>query len=268
MTTALPCSRLCPAEGGSFPQIQRESRGATLRLAEGAMPTSLWWEAAERGDVRSLTSMLESGEPVDTQDPDGLTALHLATLHNRVDAVVLLLTYGANPSHQEARWGGTPLHRAAINGEVRVARALLVAKADTAAMYPGNHWTPLHEAAMHDHAPVASMLLDAGADRDALTLEQDTPLDLALKHGHSVTAATLRTWKPPYRSTSKPLHTKQRPPVTAAAAVEHATLDSTALMHGDLAVLGSLLVTALVPFLLSRLCCPEGPRLRGQRQAG
>ena len=235
-----------------------------------------WWDAASQGDVPRLTQLLESGHSVDAQDENGLTALHLATLHNSVSAVVLLLTHGANPSHQEARWGGTPLHRAAINGEVELARALLAAKAQTSARYPANEWTPLHEAAKHGWTRVAAALLEAGAAGDALTRERVTPLELAQQHGHAQTQALLRSWTPlnalgalERTAQAKALERftrlqgergGSRPWTSAAASGGGGGGGSSAVLPEDAGVLLALLVAALVPLVISRLCCCLLPR--------
>ena len=205
------------------------------------MPAS-WWEAAKRGDVDLLRLLLENGHEVDTQDANGLTALHLAALHNRVEAAVLLLEHGANPSHAEARWGGTPLHRAAINGDAKVAEALLEARAQPAARYPGNGWTPLHEAAMHGHAPVARLLLDFGAPRDAQTKQGETPFVLAAKQRHTATAGVLHAWQPHGQRSGL-----AAPTATVAA-------ESAAVLREDMGVLGALLLAAMLPVVVSRLC--------------
>ena len=53
-------------------------------------------------------------------------------------------------------------------------------------------WTALHEAAWWGHKNVAAVLLEAGAHASAPDKYDRTPLDLALRKGHSDVAELLR----------------------------------------------------------------------------
>lgn len=102
--------------------------------------------AALATDMRLLRALIARGARVDRAH-NGMTALLAATRdswHGRPEAVVTLLTNGANPSGTDAE-GNTPLHGAVLGAE----------------------------------PTVAAMLLDAGAAVDAVNAAGDTPLAIA-----------------------------------------------------------------------------------------
>ena len=68
--------------------------------------------AARKGDVSLVESMLQEGVPVDCVDRDGRTALSLAAYFNRTDVIRLLLQKGADVNKRD-RFGSTPVHWAA-----------------------------------------------------------------------------------------------------------------------------------------------------------
>lgn len=67
------------------------------------------------GDVASIKKLLCNGIYVNTIDADGRTALQFAVHYNHMDAVLLLLSKGADPTIQTKK-GNTTLHAAAANG--------------------------------------------------------------------------------------------------------------------------------------------------------
>jgi len=93
-------------------------------------------DAAKRGDVQGVRTLLEQGAQVDEKTtgiylglpPDtaelSYTALHFAALYGHTEVVKLLLDRGAN-INAKALYRKTPLHMAAFNGHIDVARLLL-----------------------------------------------------------------------------------------------------------------------------------------------
>ena len=69
--------------------------------------------AAMKGDVSLVESMLQEGVPVDCVDRDGRTALSLAAYFNRTDVIRLLLQKGADVNKRD-RFGEKPVHWAAM----------------------------------------------------------------------------------------------------------------------------------------------------------
>ncbi|MGY3229012.1 ankyrin repeat protein [Luteibacter sp. HA06] len=104
--------------------------------------------AALSPDIRLLRSLIARGAQVNRAQ-NGVTALLAATRdswHGRPEAVLTLLTNGANASATDAE-GNTPLHGAVLGAE----------------------------------PTVAAMLLDAGASVDAVNAAGDTPLAIACR---------------------------------------------------------------------------------------
>lgn len=133
-------------------------------------------EAAQRGDVEAVRSLLRDGADPNAAQPDGMTALHWAAARDQVEVAQVLLYAGAT-SRATTRLGGyTPLHIASRSGHTAVAKTLLDSGADP------NAWTttgatPLHLAADADAAGVIEALIAAGADVDAAdAFAQRTPL--------------------------------------------------------------------------------------------
>ena len=102
--------------------------------------------AARDGDVTTVVHMLKDGMPVDVSDGVGWTALHRATLRNRIDVIKLLLHEGADVNKQD-----------------------------------DDKDTPLHWAARYNYTEVARLLIQNGADVNIRNYLNKTPLDDARK---------------------------------------------------------------------------------------
>ncbi|MGA2708401.1 MAG: ankyrin repeat domain-containing protein [Steroidobacteraceae bacterium] len=81
------------------------------------------WQASESGDAIGLSSLLERPVDIDARDPQGRTALMLATLHARAAAVEVLLAHGADPNIPDTR-GMTPLDVARSQNQAQIVTAL------------------------------------------------------------------------------------------------------------------------------------------------
>jgi hypothetical protein len=91
---------------------------------------------AERGDAAVLETMLACGFDVEATDSDGVTALHRASMAGRVEAVRVLLEYGASVNALDGMFAAPPLvwategwrHESAPGADhVGVARLLIAA---------------------------------------------------------------------------------------------------------------------------------------------
>jgi len=87
------------------------------------------WAAAADGDLKAIGVKLENRVSVNAKAECGLVPLHVATLFNRLAAVELLLSSGADVSLTDAE-GNTALHMAAFLGHTDIVRVLLKAGAD------------------------------------------------------------------------------------------------------------------------------------------
>ena len=96
----------------SAPAVQSAVPMAVARLLDPAVELR---HAAGNGDMAALRAALERRPLIDARDKDGRSALMLAVLRGRGEAVDALLAAGADPNAADVH-GVTPLH-AALNGE-------------------------------------------------------------------------------------------------------------------------------------------------------
>ena len=115
--------------------------GATLPL-DGPLV-----DAARRGDVEAVESLLEQGADVNGAQGDGMTALHSAAERGHAGVAELLISAGAAVDVETRIGGYTPLHLASRGGHGRVVRMLLGAGGDPNTPTTNSGVTPLHLAA-------------------------------------------------------------------------------------------------------------------------
>lgn len=82
------------------------------------------FDAARAGDAQLLSELIARGSEIDARDPQGNTALILASYHGRLEAMDALLQAGANPNLADAR-GNTALMGALFKGETEITKRLL-----------------------------------------------------------------------------------------------------------------------------------------------
>jgi len=87
----------------------------------------IWFNAASRGDVKTLQQALTQGFDVNATDATKSTALHYASKHAHMDTMHLLVTAGADVNIQND-YLSTPLHLTEKN--IESIRILLEAGAD------------------------------------------------------------------------------------------------------------------------------------------
>ncbi|CAH8469321.1 unnamed protein product [Schistosoma rodhaini] len=129
---------------------------------------------------------------------DGQTPLRAAAFHNNHDMVKLLLSYGADPDHQDA-YGRTALYMLALEGQLDMADLLLHCPAPGASSRPGSSRLiganpvlsddegrfPLHVVTWLGNVNFVRILLQAGTPVDIRDREGRTPLQLAAWQGHA-----------------------------------------------------------------------------------
>jgi len=150
-------------------------------------------EAAREGKVSTITSLVDSGLPVDAPGEHGETALMVAAGAGKFAAVELLLSIGASmaliatedvPSTLGLVAGGTCVHAAAAAaGSELILDALLERDAAAVRARDALQNTPLHSAAAAGRASAVQACLARGSECDARNRAGCTPLALAASHG-------------------------------------------------------------------------------------
>src|SRR5688572_2758797 len=149
-------------------------------------------DAADRGDLASVRTLLGQKADVNAAREDGLTALHAAVHADRLDIADALLRAGANVTAKD-RYGLTPLYLASLNGNVALIQRLLDAGADANATNPGGE-TALMTATRTGAVPAMRLLLERGALVDAREPEfQQTALMIAVREDHPAAVDVLIT---------------------------------------------------------------------------
>lgn len=140
-------------------------------------------DAAEARNAELVRQLIERGEPVDTAQPDGMTALHWAVHHDDQEMVRRLLEAGTAVTTPN-RYGVTALSLACRNGTAPIVRMLLKAGANPNASLAGGE-TPLMTAARTGSVDCVNALLAAGAPIDATERRGQTALMWAAAEGHA-----------------------------------------------------------------------------------
>src|ERR1043165_4596480 len=160
---------------------------ATPAAAAGRVPLV---DAAERGDLAAVRTLLTQKADVAAAREDGLTALHAAVNADRLDVADALLKAGANASAKD-RYGITPIYLAALNGSAPLLQRLIDAGADPNATDPGGE-TALMTATRTGAVPAIRLLIERGAQVDAREPEfQQTALMIAVREDHAAAVDVL-----------------------------------------------------------------------------
>ena len=154
--------------------------------ALGAAANSPVADAARRGDLDAVKSLLHDGADVNAPLGDGMTALHWAAERGDVQMTSALVYAGANVATVTRIGQYTPLHIAARAGNPAVVKALLAANAAVDARTSPSGATALHLAAISGNVDVVNALIGARADVNAKEPEWDqTPIIFAAAAGRT-----------------------------------------------------------------------------------
>jgi ankyrin repeat protein len=158
----------------------------TLLLSGATTPESPVADAAMRGDVERVRSLLREGADVDAAQGDGMTALHWAAERGDADLADVLLDAGADVAAVTRLGDYAPLHLATKRGHARVVERLLEAGADPETRTSSGGVAPLHLAAAAGSVEAVRALLDHGTEVDAPEgMWRQTPLMYAAAAGRT-----------------------------------------------------------------------------------
>ena len=165
--------------------------GSPAGLAGLAGPDAPVADAAMRGDLDAVRSLLAAGEDVNGARGDGMTALHWAAMKGRLDVAQVLIEAGADLGAGTRLGGHAPLHVASRAAHAPLVEALLEAGADALAA-TSTGATALHFAAAAGSPEAVAALLRHGADPNAREPEWgQTPLMFAAAAGRAGSASAL-----------------------------------------------------------------------------
>ena len=175
---------------------------ATLLLTAGSADSPVA-DAAERGDIETVVSLLRQGADVNAAQGDGMTALHWAAMNGHAELASVLLYAGA-ASEATTRLGGyTPLHLASRIGKAEAIAALVEQGADVSAT-TSTGAMPLHLAASSGDVASITTLLERGAEVDAREgVYEQTPLMWATAQNRLDAMRTLLDAGADVRATTK-----------------------------------------------------------------
>jgi outer membrane protein assembly factor BamB len=92
-------------------------------------PAEDLWEAARKGDARTVAVLLAQGAKVNAKTGYGATALWFAAYKGHLDVVKVLVKHKADLDARDRVWGETPLTLAVDGGHVEMVKVLLGAGA-------------------------------------------------------------------------------------------------------------------------------------------
>ena len=129
-------------------------------------PESPVADAAMRGDIETVRSLLREGADVNAAQGDGMTALHWSAVNDNAPMIELLLYAGATLESTTRLGGYTPLHLASREGQSDAVRALLEggSKPNT---FTTTGVSAVHLAAQAGKPDAIRALIVHGADVDA-----------------------------------------------------------------------------------------------------
>ncbi len=154
-------------------------------------PASPIADAAMRGDVAMVRTLIARRADVNAPQGDGMTALHWAADHGDSAMAAELLRAKANVSSRTRIGAYTPLHIASRTGNAAVVRALLTAGSDVKATTTSGA-TALHFAAAAGNPDIVKALLSKGADPNARESNWgQTPLVFAAEYGRAAAIQAL-----------------------------------------------------------------------------
>lgn len=172
----------------------RPLRKRRTRMANDKRIADDEFMAAAIGDVEWLRQSLREQKGKINFDKNGLSAIHLAAIHGRLDCLKLLIEKYKVNINLSSTTGWRAIHLCISNQTGKRAlqclQYLLNKHADPS--IPNNDGiTPVHQAASEGHVQCLKLLIEIGAKIDGQDIRGHTPLDLAKLWGHKKCARIL-----------------------------------------------------------------------------
>lgn len=166
------------------------SVGLALSGALGAQAEPAIVDAAMKGDVKAVRSLLREPGALSAAHQDGMTALHWAVQRRDLPLTDLLLDAGADYAAAN-RTGAKPLYLAAMNGDAAIIGRLLEAGESANAVLTAEGETVLMLAAYTGNPEAVKVLLDRGADPNVQQARGQSALMWAASEGHTAVVELL-----------------------------------------------------------------------------
>eukprot|EP00795_Rhopilema_esculentum_P011354 gene11354-21546_t len=133
-------------------------------------------KAAQYGILERCQQLIEEGEAdVRVPDAEDVTMLHWASINNRLNVMDYFLSKGAIVDQRGGNLNGTPLHWAVRQGHLEAVVLLMKHGADPS-LEDSEGCSGLHLAAQFGHSAMVAYLLAKGMDVDLLDKNGMTPL--------------------------------------------------------------------------------------------
>ncbi|GFS07023.1 ankyrin repeat domain-containing protein 53 [Elysia marginata] len=180
--------------GSGMSDSARGARRRRTKLATEKKIADDEFMAAAIGDVEWLKQSLRDAGPDVNFDKNGLTAIHLAAIHGRLECLKVCIEKFKIDINLPSSTGWRPVHLCISNqtgNRSMQCLAYLLGKGADGSIANDDGITPVHQAASEGHVQCLKLLLEIGAKIDGQDCRGNTPLDLAKLWGHRKCARIL-----------------------------------------------------------------------------
>jgi len=152
----------------------------------------IFWEPSRAEVIPGIIqSLLKHGADPNLTLSNGYTAIMHAVRSNDTTILKMLMDGGANPDAVASN-GGTPFGEAVKGGCLNSVKYLIGRDARTDALDGGSGRTPLHFAVLQGVMPMVEAVFPVASDPNMVDSAGMTPLDIALRYGHTRIAEFLK----------------------------------------------------------------------------